>query len=172
MGNVKWDATAALVFDPALQGLSCSTTKAANADPATGDFATSHVLLVGHKVVCTASYAFTQAVFEALATSSKVFTVGLPAGRPTPGWAYKNEAAQVSTQQTVTVDATIIRSFQALFGTCTPPANATSECVFASHGRWRKTRLDTANDGKIGHSQRRQNPTLMNHNKMATRLPL
>jgi hypothetical protein len=130
-GNVKWDAAGALVSpDVTLTCSPVTTGLVSYADVGTNVFATSHVLLVGHKVDCVGSFTFNQAAFEALAGSSnKVFTVTLPSSKPA-GWAYKKDASAATdvVSQSITVDATVTRSLaETSIGTCTAPANALGE---------------------------------------------
>lgn len=102
---------------------------ASYSDPATGDFGTSHILLVGHKVECTGSFSFTQAVYEAISGNTKSFTAALPASKPA-GWAYKDAGAATSLSQQLDVTATVTRMLGATIGTCTKPTSAASRCLW------------------------------------------
>jgi hypothetical protein len=133
-GDVKWTAGGPLVFAPALSGVVCTTDgSVSGADPSPGDFTSgTHVLFVGHQVVCSGAYTFTHTDFEGIAAASgpKVFRASLPASAPA-GWTV-TDAADSSTVQAYSeqnVTTTVIASLAAVFdaASCTKPGNASSE---------------------------------------------
>lgn len=121
---MKWSSGAALGSSPDL-GLSCTTAAsgASYVDPATNSYATDHVLLVGHKVSCTGSFDFTQAVFESVVGGSEDFNITLPT---VAGWTYTTAGVTSSDLKTLAVTVTVTPSFSAVIGTCSLPLNATS----------------------------------------------
>jgi hypothetical protein len=122
---VKWDSGAALVSSPALGLVCASATPAATVyDSATNNYATDHVLLVGHMVTCTGSCDFTQAVFESVSGGTKEFNIALPA---VAGWTYSKAGGTASDPKTFTASVSIARSFTVQIGACTLPLNATSK---------------------------------------------
>jgi hypothetical protein len=136
-GNVKWQAGGALTSpDITLTCTPVSTGFVSYADSTSNNFATDHILLVGHKVDCVGSYTFDQAAFEAVTGSSKSFTVTLPSSKPTD-WTYKDaSAATALVSQSVTVDVTVTKTLVGTtIGTCIPPANALGEFCCALGGR-------------------------------------
>lgn len=67
-----------LPVSPALTGVLCKTDLETVADAALGaDFTLGSGLSPGHKVVCTGTYTFTQAVLDATAANSLAFTPSL-----------------------------------------------------------------------------------------------
>lgn len=125
-GNVKWSSGAALTSTPDLS-LTCLPATPSGApyeDPTTNTYASpTYELLVGHKVSCSGSFDFTQAVFESVSGGTKNFSITLPT---VTDWTYTKSGGSASGPTTLAVTVTVTQSFSAVIGTCSLPLNATS----------------------------------------------